>query len=64
MANWVRQRRQNHQTGHGQTADLFAKIRPNALLLQVWLCAVFALVISLVADSYQHDTVNRIDMFL
>ena len=28
MANWVRQRRQHHQTGHGQCADLFAKIRP------------------------------------
>lgn len=25
--NWARQRRQNHKTGHGQLADLFAKIR-------------------------------------
>ena len=33
MANWVRQRRQNHQTGHGQTADLFAKIRPKGTVL-------------------------------
>ena len=25
MANWARQRRQNHQTGHGQCADFASK---------------------------------------